>query len=73
MEREITNARRFRNSGLTNLFESIIEEEKYVEKKLTVEKEDNVIIRSRESMHYYEVFKIIRPPVDKEAKIMSIL
>ena len=43
--------------GLTNLFESIIDEEKYVEKKLTVEKEDNVIIRSRESMHYYEIFK----------------
>ncbi len=45
--------------GLTNLFESIIDEEKYVEKKLTVEKEDNVIIRSRESMHYYEIFKKI--------------
>ena len=43
--------------GLTNLFESIIDEEKYVEKKLTVEKDDNVIIRSRESMHYYEIFK----------------
>lgn len=43
--------------GLTNLFESIINEEKYVEKKLTTEKEDGVIIRSRESMHYYEIFK----------------
>ena len=43
--------------GLTNLFESIINEEKYVEKKLTVEKEDEVIIRSRESMYYYEIFK----------------
>ena len=43
--------------GLTNLFESIISEEKYVEKKLTVEKEDEVVIRSRESMYYYEIFK----------------
>ena len=43
--------------GLTNLFESIINEEKYVEKKLTVEKKDQVIIRSRESMYYYEIFK----------------
>ena len=43
--------------GLTNLFESIINEEKYVEKKLTVEKNDQVIIRSRESMYYYEIFK----------------
>ncbi|NNM03126.1 MAG: asparagine synthase [Nitrosopumilus sp.] len=44
-------------AGLTNLFESIINEEKYVEKKLTTEKEDGVVIRSRESMHYYEIFK----------------
>jgi len=43
--------------GLTNLFESIIGEEVFVEKKLTVEKQDNVVIRSRESMHYYEIFK----------------
>lgn len=44
-------------AGLTNLFESIIHEEKYVEKKLTVEKNDGIIIRSRESMHYYEIYK----------------
>ncbi|WP_371503605.1 asparagine synthase C-terminal domain-containing protein [Nitrosopumilus adriaticus] len=44
-------------AGLTGLFESIINEEKYVEKKLTTEKEDEVIIRSRESMHYYEIYK----------------
>ena len=43
--------------GLTNLFESIINEEKYVEKKLTIEKNDQVVIRSRESMYYYEIFK----------------
>ncbi len=56
-------------AGLTNLFESIIEEEKYVEKKLIVEKYDNVVIRSRESMHYYEIFKkYFGSPVDKEAK-----
>ena len=52
-------------SGLTNLFESIIGEEKFVEKKLTVEKEDGVVIRSRESMHYYEIFKkLFGSPVD---------
>ena len=43
--------------GLTNLFESIINEEKFVEKKLTVKKEDDVVIRSRESMYYYEIYK----------------
>ncbi|HEY5735891.1 MAG TPA: asparagine synthase-related protein [Nitrosopumilus sp.] len=43
--------------GLTNLFDSVIGEEQFVEKKLTVEKTDGVVIRSRESMHYYEIFK----------------
>ncbi len=51
--------------GLTNLFNSIIEEEKFVEKKLYTEKHDNVVIRSRESMHYYEIFKkLFGSPVD---------
>ena len=54
-------------SGLTALFNSIIGEEKFVEKKLTVEKEDNVIIRSRESMHYYEIFKkLFGSPIDAQ-------
>ena len=56
-------------SGLTSLFNSIIEEEKYVEKKLTTEKEDNVVIRSRESMHYYEIFKkLYGSPVDSDVE-----
>ena len=56
-------------SGLTNLFDSIIEEVVFVEKKLTTEKEDDVIIRSRESMHYYEIFKkIFGSPVDKDVE-----
>ena len=44
-------------AGLTAMFESIIPEEIFVEKKLTVEKDDGVVIRSRESMYYYEIFK----------------
>ena len=56
-------------SGLTNLFDSIIGEENFVEKKLIVEKEDGVVIRSRESMHYYEIFKkLFGTPVDKESE-----
>jgi asparagine synthase (glutamine-hydrolysing) len=55
--------------GLTNLFDSIIGEEQFVEKKLTIEKEDDVIIRSRESMHYYEIFKrFFGSPMDNKAK-----
>jgi len=56
-------------SGLTNLFESVISEEHFVEKKLTVEKTDGVIIRSRESMYYYEVFrKMFGSPADKRSE-----
>ena len=56
-------------SGLTNLFESIISEETYVEKKLTVEKNDGVVIRSRESMYYYEIFKKLNgSPVNDNAE-----
>jgi asparagine synthase (glutamine-hydrolysing) len=56
-------------AGLTSLFESIINEEKFVEKKLTVEKEDGVVIRSRESMYYYEIFKkLYGSPVENNAQ-----
>jgi asparagine synthase (glutamine-hydrolysing) len=55
-------------AGLTELFNSIIGEEKFVEKKLTVEKTDDVVIRSRESMHYYEIFKkLFGLPVDSKS------
>ncbi len=56
-------------AGLTNLFTSIIGEETFVEKKLTIEKNDDVVIRSRESMHYYEIYKkIFGSPVDKNVE-----
>jgi asparagine synthase (glutamine-hydrolysing) len=55
-------------AGLTDLFDSIIGEEQFVEKKLSVEKTDRVIIRSRESMHYYEIFKkLFGTPVDSKS------
>lgn len=55
-------------AGLTNLFDSIVGEEQFVERKLTVEKTDGVIIRSRESMHYYEIFKkLFGTPADSKS------
>jgi len=55
--------------GLTNLFDSIVGEEQLVEKKLTVEKTDDVVIRSRESMYYYEIFKkLYGTPVDSKSE-----
>ena len=56
-------------AGLTNLFESIVDEEKYVERRLTAKVKDNVVIRSRESMHYYEIFRrMFGSPVSKDPK-----
>jgi len=56
-------------AGLTELFNSIIGEEKFVEKKLTVKKEDGIVIRSRESMHYYEIFKkLFGTPADSKSE-----
>ena len=56
-------------AGLTGLFDSIIGEKQFVEKKLTVESKENVVIRNRESMHYFEIFKkSFGSPVDKNAK-----
>ena len=43
--------------GLTNLFDSIIDNEKFEEKKKNIQNTDGVIIRSKESMHYYEIFR----------------
>ena len=55
--------------GLTNLFDSIVGEEQFVEKKLTVEKTNGVVIRSRESMHYYEIFKkLYGTPVNSKSE-----
>ena len=55
-------------SGLTSLFDSIVAEKNFVEDKLTVEKNDGVIIRSRESMYYYKIFKkLFGLPVDVDS------
>ena len=52
-------------AGLTSMFDSVVGEEQFVEKKLTVQKTDDVVIRTRESMYYYEIFKkLYGTPVD---------
>ena len=56
-------------AGLTNLFNSVINEETFVEKKLTIKKEDDVVIRNRESLYYYEIFrKLFGSPADDKAE-----
>lgn len=46
-------------AGLTGLFDSLVGDEEYAEKKAAVERSDGVVIRSKESMHYYETYRRI--------------
>ncbi|MFB5627605.1 MAG: asparagine synthase C-terminal domain-containing protein [Nitrosarchaeum sp.] len=43
--------------GLSNLFDSVISDKSFLEKKKTIEKTDGVIIRTKESMYYYEIYR----------------
>ena len=44
-------------ASLTKLFESIITDEIFMEKSKKIKNEDDVIIRTKESPHYYETYK----------------
>ncbi len=44
-------------SGLTDLFESIISDATFSEKTKEIKEKYNVTIRSKESLHYYQIFK----------------
>jgi asparagine synthase (glutamine-hydrolysing) len=43
--------------GLTNLFDTIISDDIFSEKKKKIEQEYKVTIRSKESLHYFEIYK----------------
>jgi asparagine synthase (glutamine-hydrolysing) len=44
-------------SGLTNMFESIIGDQVFLEKKKEIEQKKGITIRSKESMHYFEIYE----------------
>ena len=44
-------------AGLTNLFESVIDSDKFEEQKKNIKNSDDVIIRTKESMYYYNIFR----------------
>ena len=43
--------------GLTGLFESIVDDETFEKKKKEIQNSEDVIIRTKESMHYYKIFR----------------
>lgn len=44
-------------AGLSNLFNSVINDQLFLEKKKKIEETDGVIIRTKESMYYYEIYR----------------
>jgi len=44
-------------AGLSNLFDSVINEQVFLEKKKKTKEADDVTIRTKESMHYYEIYR----------------
>ena len=44
-------------AGLSNLFDSVINDQLFLEKKKKIEETDGVIIRTKESMYYYEIYR----------------
>ena len=53
-------------SGLTDLFDSLISNDKFEDNKKEIEKTDNVIIRNKESLHYYNIYRKL---YDEPAKL----
>lgn len=46
-------------SGLTWLFDSVITDESFEQSKIQVMEEDGIVIRTKESLHYYSIYKKI--------------
>lgn len=44
-------------AGLSNLFDSVINDQLFLEKKKKTEEADEIIIRTKESMYYYEIYR----------------
>lgn len=44
-------------AGLTDFFESTIPDSYFEEKRKNIEQQDNIMIRSKESLYYYQIFK----------------
>lgn len=54
-------------AGLSNLFDSVINDQLFLEKKKKIEETDGVIIRTKESMYYYEIYRnLYGVPAEKQ-------
>ena len=56
-------------AGLSNLFDSVISDQVFLKKKMKIKEKDGIMIRTKESMHYYEVYRKL---YDMPVKIQGI-
>ena len=43
--------------GLMKMFDSVVTDDIFKEKTKKIKSEDNIVIRTKESLHYYELYK----------------
>ena len=58
-------------AGLSNLFDSVINDQLFLEKKKKIEETDGVVIRTKESMHYYEIYRNLYGAIAKKQGVNS--
>jgi len=58
-------------AGLSNLFDSVISDEVFLEKKKRVKESDDVTIRTKESMHYYEIYRKLHGKLENKHEVKS--
>ncbi|MBS3922313.1 MAG: asparagine synthase C-terminal domain-containing protein [Nitrosarchaeum sp.] len=58
-------------AGLSNLFDSVINDQIFLEKKKKIQDTDGVTIRTKESMHYYEIYKKLYQVPTKKQDVKS--
>jgi len=58
-------------AGLSNLFDSVINDQLFLEKKKKIEEKDGITVRTKESMHYYEIYRNLYDLPIKKQGIVS--
>ena len=54
-------------NGLTHLFDSVISNDIFEKKKEQIKNSDGVVIRSKESLHYYEIYRKYYEPIKSDS------